>query len=51
MMAGLFLILLIAMGFAITGKRKMAITLFYINLALMLLMLWHHMTDKLNLNF
>jgi len=50
-MAGLFALLLFVLLFAWSGWRRTAIALFWINLYFSLLMLWHHMTDKLNINF
>lgn len=49
MMAGLFLLLAIAIGFAIAGKRNWSLWTFYPTLFLCVLMLLHHATSHLNI--
>ncbi|MCF7806457.1 MAG: DUF5993 family protein [Simkaniaceae bacterium] len=51
MMIALFLMILIAMTCAIFHQRKAALFVIFFNLGLMLLMLWHHVTTVLHLNF
>jgi hypothetical protein len=51
MMASLFLIYLVALGFVVKGKSKIAIYIVLINILLCLAMFNHHITLKLNLNF
>jgi hypothetical protein len=50
-MVGLFLIYLIALGFTVGGKSKVALYMTLIAIGLSLVMFYHHVTDPLNLRF
>lgn len=51
MMAALYLIYVIALGFIVKGKSKIALYIVLINIVLCALMFNHHVTLKLDLNF
>lgn len=50
-MAGLFAILVAIILLTMGGWHRSAVALFCINLVLSLLMLWHHMTETIPINF
>lgn len=51
MMAGLFAIYSLALALIIAGNRIYGIYLIVISLILSILMLWHHATDILKINW
>ena len=51
MMAGLFLVMAVALAFIYFGMRKVGMSVLIVGMALACLMLWHHMTDVLRINW
>jgi hypothetical protein len=50
MMAGLFLLFSVTLGFLFFGKKRETFYLLLITLFFCALMLWHHATDTLKVN-
>jgi hypothetical protein len=51
MMAGLFLLLSLAIFFLFMNKKKWGIAILFSVLILSMLMLWYHATDTLKINW